>query len=69
MMRNRNFAISDEAHTRLKLLAVRRGATIGNTVEFLLDLFDEVEGPTPTDAVYDARRQMGELKNRLHKTT
>jgi len=67
MMRNRNFQISDDAHMRLKLLAVRRGATIGATIAFLLDVFDEVEGPTATDAVYDAKRQLGELRARLHQ--
>ena len=66
-MRNRNFAISDEAHVRLKVLAARRGATIGATIAFLLDVFNEIEGLTLTDQLYEARRQMAELKNR-HKS-
>jgi hypothetical protein len=39
-IKNRNFAIEDEIHRRLKILAAERGQTIGSTIAHLLDLAD-----------------------------
>jgi len=41
-IKNRNFAIEDCAHRRLKVLAAERGTTIGRTIEHLLELHDVV---------------------------
>lgn len=35
---NRNFAIGDDTHTALKILAAQRRATIGNTIQYLLEV-------------------------------
>ena len=66
-MRNRNFQMDDATHTRLKILAARRGTTLGVTIDWMLDVVDDLEGPTPTDAIYDARREMAALRQRLKK--
>ena len=46
-MKNRNFAIKDETHTRLKLLSVRLGKPLGETIEHLLNTHEHLEDLGP----------------------
>lgn len=57
-MRNRNFAIDDETHSRLKTRAAQFDTTIGKAIEILLDNFDAALEAEQDHKIEIAARQM-----------